>query len=283
MQYRELGRTGEKVSIIGLGGIVVTGLTQAEADAAVAEAIYHGVNYIDVAPSYGNAEERLGPALEGKRDKVYLACKTGQRTREAAEEELNRTLSRLRTDHVDAYQMHALDSPEELATALGPGGALELFEEARAAGKVRFIGITGHIVENLAAAIKTGRFDTVLFPVNFAQFEMARFGPDLLRLAGQMNVGRLAIKAGAQGPWPEGEDHVHPKCWYKPIPQRDLFQLAVRYALSQDIAAALPPGDLELFRAAVEVAERFEPIDAEGIERLRAASSGFSPLFVAKR
>ncbi|MDO8587209.1 MAG: aldo/keto reductase [Armatimonadota bacterium] len=283
MQYRQLGGTGEKVSMIGMGGIVVSGLSQAEADAAVAEAIDSGVNYIDVAPTYGDAEERLGGALVGKRDHVFLACKTTQRTRAEAEDELNRTLSRLRTDHADVYQMHGLDKPEELATALGPGGALEAFEAARAAGKIRFIGITGHFVDNLCAAVDTGNFDTVLFPVSFAQFEMAGSGPELMRLAADRGIGRLAIKAAAKGHWAEGEEHIYPKCWYKPISRKDLFELSIRYALSQDISAALPPGDLGLFRMALDVAKRFEPIDAEGVAALRDAAGEFTPLFEPRK
>jgi aryl-alcohol dehydrogenase-like predicted oxidoreductase len=281
MQYREIGRTGDNVSIIGLGGVTVMRLEQAEADSLVAEAIDRGVNYVDVAPSYEDAEERLGGALDGKRDKVFLACKTGLRTRKEAEEELNRTLCRLKTDHADLYQMHGLDSPEELEIALGPGGAMEAFEAAQAAGKIRHIGITGHSVENLTRAIESGRFATVLFPVNFAQFDIAKYGPELLETAKDLGVGRMAIKAAAQCPWKDEEERVStsPKCWYKPLMQKDLFALAVRYTLSQDISATLPPGDVGLFRMALDVAEGFKPIDHEGLTALRQAAGQLTPLF----
>ena len=279
MQYRELGATCESVSIIGFGGIVVKDLSQAEADAAVAEALHRGVNYFDVAPSYGDAEERLGGALLGKRDEVFLACKTGLRTKQEAAAELDRTLARLHTDHADLYQMHGLDSSDDLATALAPGGAMEAFEEARLAGKVRFIGITGHSTENLATAISSGRFDTVLYPVNFAQFEMANYGPELLSLAKEKGVGRLAIKAAAKEPWGDSDDRVFPKCWYKPLSEKGLFALAIRYALSQDISAALPPGDLGLFKMALDIAEDFRPLDESELQELRESSGQFTPLF----
>lgn len=281
MQYREIGKTGEKISIVGLGGVTVMRLQQSEADSLVAEAVDRGVNYIDVAPSYEDAEERLGPALVGKRDKFFLACKTGQRTKKEAEEELNRTLSRLKTDHADLYQMHGLDSPEELATALGPGGAMEAFEAAKAAGKIRYIGITGHSVENLISAIKTGRYSTVLYPINFSQFEIANYGPELLETAKTLGIGRMGIKAAAERKWNDDQEReeLSPKCWYRPLMEDGLFKLALRYTLSQDISAALPPGDVRLFKLAVDVAEDFKPINAEGLAELREASGQLEPLF----
>ncbi|MDO8682148.1 MAG: aldo/keto reductase [Armatimonadota bacterium] len=280
MEYRLLGRTGERLSIVGMGGIVVKGLPQSEADMIVAEAIERGVNYFDVAPSYGDAEERLGGALKGKRDGVFLACKTGARTCKEAMEELDRSLKRLQTDCVDLYQMHGLDNPGELDIALGPGGALEGFVAAREAGKVRYIGITGHSVENLSRAARTLHFDTALFPVNFAQFEMENRGPEFVELAKSMGVGRLAIKAAAKERWAEGEEHTSPNCWYKPLADKNLFGLALRYSLSQDITAVLPPGDPRLFRMALDVAGRFEPLDESGIEELRKSYGQFTPLFV---
>src|SRR5690348_773023 len=139
MQRRPLGKTGEELSIIGFGGIVVSGMAQPDADAIVAEAFDRGINYFDVAPSYGDAEERLGPALEPYRDRVFLACKTGKRDREGAAAELRASLRKLRTDHVDLYQLHALAKPEDVAQAFGPGGALEAFQEARQQGLTRFL------------------------------------------------------------------------------------------------------------------------------------------------
>src|SRR5438034_940644 len=134
MHYRPYGETNEHLSIVAMGGIVVMGVEQAEADRRTRDAIDRGINYFDVAPSYGDAEERLGPALEPFRKDVFLACKTGKRTRDEAAAELRVSLKRLRTDHFDLYQLHAVSSIEEAQACLGPGGALETFQEARNAG-----------------------------------------------------------------------------------------------------------------------------------------------------
>ena len=125
MERRALGRTGEQLSILGLGGIVVADLPQEEADRIVAEAVDRGVNYFDVAPTYGNAQERLGPALEPYRDKVFLVCKTAERDKEGSARELAESLRLLRTDHVDVYQLHGLVNLEDVDKAFGPGGAID--------------------------------------------------------------------------------------------------------------------------------------------------------------
>ena len=142
MEQRELGRTGEKLSVVGFGGIVVMNATPADAARFVGEAVDAGVTYFDVAPSYGNAQERLGPALEPYRSRVFLACKTGKRTRNEAALELRQSLAHLKTDHVDLYQLHGLTSDEEVQTAFGPGGAMEELVEAKQLGLVRHLART---------------------------------------------------------------------------------------------------------------------------------------------
>ena len=147
MEKRSLGRTGEMLSIIGFGGIVVKDATPEEASKVVKLAIDSGINYFDVAPSYGDAEIKLGPALEPYRNDVFLACKTGERTKDEARVELEQSLKRLRTDHLDLYQLHAVTTLANVDTILGPGGAMETFLEARKEGKIRFIGFSAHSVE----------------------------------------------------------------------------------------------------------------------------------------
>src|SRR5438105_1550464 len=139
---RAYGNTGIELSIVGFGGVVVMGMEQGDADRIVKEAFDRGVNYFDVAPSYGDAEERLGPALEGIRERVFLACKTGKRTKTEAAEELRESLRKLRTDHFDLYQLHALSSLEEVETCFGPDGAIEAFLEARDSGLTRYLGFS---------------------------------------------------------------------------------------------------------------------------------------------
>ncbi|MGE5200411.1 MAG: aldo/keto reductase, partial [Rhodospirillaceae bacterium] len=153
LERRALGRTGERLSIIGFGGIVVMNATTQEASSRVAEAIDAGVNYFDVAPSYGNAEEMLGPALEPYRKNVFLACKTTERGREGSQRELDQSLRRMRTDHFDLYQLHAVTTKDDVEKIFAPGGALETFVAARKAGTVRFLGFSAHSVEAASSLI----------------------------------------------------------------------------------------------------------------------------------
>ena len=178
---RKLGRTGEELSVLGFGGIVVTRETPEAAANYVAEAFDRGVNYFDVAPSYGNAEERLGPALAPYRDRCFLACKTTARGAQEAEAELNTSLKRLRTDHVDLYQLHAItEVGKDVEAAFAPGGVMEAVTRAREAGKIRFVGFSAHSEQAAHAAMDRFDFDTVLFPFNFATWLKNGFGPSVL-------------------------------------------------------------------------------------------------------
>ena len=164
---RALGRTGEQLSVIAFGGIVVMNETTGEASNIVAEAVDRGVNYFDVAPSYGNAQERLGPALAPYRKNCFLACKTDGRMKDDLRTQLEESLRMLKTDHVDLYQFHALTKMTDLDKVLGAGGAMETMEAAKKEGKIRYIGFSVHSAETAVAAMDRYPFDTVLFPLNF--------------------------------------------------------------------------------------------------------------------
>ncbi len=278
---RALGRTGERLSIIALGGIVVTDTEQSFANNIVAEAFDRGINYFDVAPTYGNAQERLGPALEPYRKRAFLACKTTERSRAGAKAELEESLRLLRTDHLDLYQLHALTKMEDLETALGPNGALETYVQARREGKVRFLGFSAHSVETALAAIQRFDFDTILFPLNFVLFSQANFGPQVLEAARQKGMGILALKGMAKGAWSQArrKDHPFPKCWYEPAALPEEASLALRWTLSLPITAAVPPGDEAYFRRAMDVAQNFEPIKDDETKALMARAAGAEPLF----
>src|SRR5579862_3358932 len=159
MQKRAYGNTGVELSIVGLGGVVVMGVEQSEADRRTREAYDRGVNYYDVAPSYGDAEERLGPALVGLRDDVFLACKTGKRTRDEAAEELRTSLRHLKTDRFDLYQLHGVSTVQEAETCLAPGGALEAVLAARDSGLVRYVGFSAHSAEAALLLMDQFAFD----------------------------------------------------------------------------------------------------------------------------
>jgi aryl-alcohol dehydrogenase-like predicted oxidoreductase len=280
MERRPLGTTGEELSIVGFGGILVMNVEPGEAASLVAEAVDRGVNYFDVAPSYGNAEERLGPALEPHRDGVFLACKTGKRKKGEAAAELRDSLRRMRTDHFDLYQLHAMTTRDDLETAMGPGGALEAFVEARDAGLVRHLGFSAHNVEVALELMERFPFASVLFPLNWTEYFNAGFGPQVVEKAVEKGVGRLALKAMARQKWPEGaEKGAWPKCWYEPCTDPAEAALALRFTLSQPITAAITPGEPFHFRLALDTVERFEPLSDEERNDLQRRAKGLTPFF----
>jgi aryl-alcohol dehydrogenase-like predicted oxidoreductase len=279
LEQRSLGRTGEKLSLLGFGGIVVMDTTAGQAAERVKAAIDAGLNYFDVAPSYGNAEDMLGPALEPYRKSVFLACKTQERTKSGAAAELERSLAKMRTDHFDLYQHHAVTSKEDVARIFGSGGAMEAFEAARKAGKVRFLGFSAHSVEAALALMDGFAFDTILFPVNYATWHAGGFGPQVLAKAQEKKMGILALKALAKGPWPEGTQKRYPKCWYEPFDQPADAEPALRFTLSHPVTAAIPPGDEGIFRMALDLAARFRPMSAEDAEVIKRRGLVAAPLF----
>jgi predicted aldo/keto reductase-like oxidoreductase len=283
MEFRTFGKTGFRTSVVGFGGLLVAGMSQEEADRTVAWAIDRGVNYLDFAPTYADAEERLGPALKGRREGIFLACKTTERGREGAWRELHRSLDRLGTDHFDLYQLHGVRNMKELDLALGPGGAIEVLVEAKQQGLTRFIGITTHWTDVALSALSRFDFDTILFPVNFACWYAAGVGADVLERAAEKGIGRMALKSMALGPLPEGASRTWSKCWYQPTDEPGLAELAVRFTLSQDVSLLIPPGHVELFEMALDAADRFRPLDPDEARYLRRLSvevtSEVGPLF----
>ena len=272
MLQRPYGSEGDTLSIVGMGAIVVMDATVAEAAERVAWAVDQGVDYFDVAPTYGNAEEMLGPALEPHRDKVFLACKSEKRDAAGVSEALENSLRLLRTDHFDLYQLHALSTMDDMEQVFAPGGAMEAFVRARDAGKVRHLGFSAHSQEAAVAAMARFPFDSVLFPVNYAAWNMGDFGPAIMAEAERRGVARLALKAMAHGKWPEGGPRRWPKPWYEPLDASRPVELALRWTLSKPITAALPPGEWDLFRMAVNLAKDFRPItDEEAAELMTYA------------
>lgn len=278
---RRLGKTGADLSIIALGGMLVKDTEQPFANNIVAEAFDRGINYFDVAPQYGNAQQILGPALEPYRKRSFLACKTLMRDKDGAVKELEDSLRKLRTDHVDLYQFHAVTTKEDVEEIFGPRGAMETFQAARKAGQVRFIGFSAHSVENALSMLDHYEFDTILFPINFVLFSQANFGPQVLARAHEKGMGILALKGMAKTSWPEAQkkDHPNPKCWYQPSAMPDEASLGLRWTLSQPITAAVPPGDEKYFRLAMDVAQKFEPIKPEEEKALMARAQGVEPIF----
>jgi aryl-alcohol dehydrogenase-like predicted oxidoreductase len=280
MEKRVLGKTGQSLSVIGFGGIVVMNTSTQEASTFVSRAINEeGVNYFDVAPSYGNAEECLGPALKPYRKDVFLACKTGKHTAKSAKEELNRSLKHLQTDHFDLYQFHSVPSIKAVEQIFAPDGAMETFLAAQQAGKIRWIGFSCHHEEVALALLDRFNFDTVLFPLNWVTWYTGHFGPRLLDKALAQEKGILALKALAKRPWEKEEHHRWDKTWYSPVDTYEEALAALRFTLSLPVTAAVSPGHAELLWWACDAARNFTPITSAEAEILAQRAATIKPIF----
>jgi aryl-alcohol dehydrogenase-like predicted oxidoreductase len=222
----------------------------------------HAVNHIDTAASYGDAELRIAPWLAGAgRDRFFVATKTGQRTYAAARDEIRRSLERLGTSHVDLLQLHNLVDQTEWDTAMGPDGALRAAVEARDAGLVRFVGVTGHGLQAPAQhrrSLERFPFDSVLFPYNYVQLQGAAYAADvaaLMRLCEEREVAMQTIKAITLGPW-QAERPATPTTWYEPLRDERDIALAVRWVLADPRVFLNTVGDVGLLPLVLDAASR---------------------------
>ena len=266
MKYQELGNTGMNISKIVYGGIVSAGYydgvlydeyDQKASDTYVNYALDHGINYFDVAPTYGNAEEQLGNSLIGHRDEVYLACKSNIREYKGAKEDMKKTLELLHTDYIDVYQLHGVTTMEEVETAFGPGGIMELMEEMKSSGVAKHIGFTAHSEECALEMLRRYPFETILFPMNWLMNMKKGMGSRLAEAVKENNVGLLGMKFMIDRAWDSDEERKnsrYPKSWCKPFYPEDeeLIVAAMRYSLSMGAVALDPPGNFESFSFAVE-------------------------------
>ena len=249
MERRRLGRTGLEVSVIGFGGLIAAGRPQEEVDALVGQAVDEGVNYFDTAHSYGDSQEKLGVALQGRRDQVVLGAKLIHRDFEAAAEEVDASLQRLQTDHVDIFHLHAVDTPKLWDQVRRDNGALAALERARDTGKIRYLGVTGHMPGVQAKALKSGRLDTVMATSNYIDRFIYGTESILHPLARTMNAGVLVLKPTA----------------HNTIADREL---AYRYVMTRDVDCVIPPRDKEEFLLAVQAAHRFVPMSEDELQHL---------------
>lgn len=287
MEKRPYGPKKELLSILGFGGILVTNMPQTEADVLVAEAIDAGVNYFDVAPTYGNAQSILGPALLGKRQKIFLACKTEQRKRTEAEAALEESFRLLKTDYFDLYQLHGVTTIEDVETCFAPGGAMEVLLRAKEQGKVRYLGVSAHSDDAAIACLERYPFDSVLFPLNWNTWLNEGYGKPLVAEAQQRGVSLLALKAMAECSWPNdlpSEARPYKKTWYRPLEDPDRIALALRFTLSLPIVSALTPGEANLFRIALDrmISDApFRPLSDEEMTRIKSWPRGEGAIFKA--
>ncbi len=278
---RTLGKTGEELAILGFGGLLVDKVDQYTADRLVNYAIDSGINHFDVAPMYGMAESRMGPAIESHRDRIFLSCKTHKRDKKNAKEDFENSLKELRTDHIDLYQLHGLVETKEVEKALSKDGAIELALEAKKAGKIKYIGFSAHTPEAAVKAMNEFDFDTVMYPVNFGLHFNNRWEVDVLSEAKKRNMGIIALKALALQKWPEGSEQKKnfPKTWYQPITDEKLQKMAMSWTLSQGVSVALTPGDEHIFKKMVEYIQYVKDLSPEDLDILESLAENITPIF----
>jgi aryl-alcohol dehydrogenase-like predicted oxidoreductase len=281
MEKRTLGGTGHRSTILALGGAIFIGKpSKKDADTFIKLAMDRGVNHIDVAPTYGDAELGLGKWVKEYRKTLFLACKTRHRTRKEAHEQLNQSLKRLQTDYFDLYQLHGLDKEDELETALGPDGAVQAILDAKKQDLVKHVGITSHNPVNIMKALKRFSFDTVLLPVNCvlrANRQPLNDYEPVLSLAKEKSLGVIAMKSIAKGPWPDDKKPYN--TWYQPFHTQKEIDEALCFTLSQDVTTATSSSDIGLATMMLEAAERFEPMSRERQRELVSKYASQKPLF----
>lgn len=285
MLKRKIGRLGFEGSVVMFGAASLGNVTQEEADESISFALRHGVNHFDTAASYGDAEVRMGPIISKVRKDIFLATKTGQRSKKEAKEEIYRSLERMQVDSVDLLQLHAVGTVEELDRCTEKGGALEAALEAKEEGVVKAIGITGHGHEAPIAHLEALRrfpFETVLLPLNYYMYALAEYREAfdaLMEEANKQNAAVRVIKAIAKAPWGEDQQRQY-ATWYEPFDRQEVIDACVHFVLSfPGVAGFASAGDIRLFPKIVDAVERFGSMNDEKAERILSSISGYTSVF----
>jgi len=284
IKKQPLGRTGHMSTRTLFGAAALSQVTQAEADCTLEVLLEYSVNHIDTAASYGEAELRIGPWMERYRQRFFLATKTEQRTYQGAWDELRRSLERLRVDYVDLWQMHVLVDPEDWETAMGPGGALEAFIDAREQGLVRFLGVTGHGLTVAAMhkrSLERFDFDSVLLPYNYLLMQNPQYGADfeaLIAICQERNVAVQTIKSIVRRPW--GDKPQTRNTWYEPLEGQADVDRAVHWVLGRPGIFLNTVGDIHLLPKVLGAASRFQSAPPEEAMEEMVTKLEMAPLFV---
>ena len=279
------GKTGHKSTRTIFGAAAFMRVDQRTADQTLDVLLEHGINHIDVAASYGGAEDRLGLWMKQHRDKFFLATKTGERTYSKARDQIKKSLERMQVPYVDLIQLHNLTDPAEQEIALGPDGALKAAIEARDAGLVRYIGITGHgvIAPSIhMRSLERFPFDSVLLPFNYPMLMNETYKRDfyaLLAMCQERNVAVQTIKAITLAPW---EERPHDAAtWYEPLRDQADIDSAVHWVLGQPGVFLNTVGDVTLLPKVFDAAERFDGVrPADAAMQALVERRGMAPLFV---
>lgn len=283
METRRFGRTGHMSTVAIFGAAAFWEISQEDADKVMEQIIEAGINHIDVAPGYRQAEARIGPWMPRERSRFFLGCKTQERTKEGAWKEMQVSLERLQTESFDLYQCHAITSMEELDAVTMKGGALEAFEQARREGLTKYLGITGHGAQTpqiFLEALRRFDFDTVLFPLNFVQManpEYRKHAEELIAVCKAKDVGTMVIKTITKGPW--GEKQHTATTWYEPFREMDDIQKGVNFALSHDVTGLCTAADTRILPLVIQACENFTRLSQEEIEGAIKSGGQYEPLF----
>jgi aryl-alcohol dehydrogenase-like predicted oxidoreductase len=280
---RPLGRTGMKVSVVGFPGLALAKIDQEKCTTALHKAFDRGLNYYDVAPNYGNgdAEIKMGVGLRGlDRSQYLLSCKTHKRDKAGAQMELDRSLQRLKTDYFDLYQLHHLVTPAEVKQGFGPDGVMEAVLKAKEQGKLKYIGFSAHTTKGALEAMKSFKFDTIMFPINFVEYYTRGFGKEVMALANEQGAGLISIKPLSWGTWPK-EGTKNRDWWYASVEEPEQVALAMRFVLSQKgVATALPTSFVELLDKAIDAAKAFQPLDTAAVAALQQMAANRESIFL---
>jgi aryl-alcohol dehydrogenase-like predicted oxidoreductase len=286
VQQRRLGRIGHQSSVLIYGAAALSEVDQDVADASVQLALDAGINHFDVAASYGDAELRLGPWMPDIRDRIFLATKTGLRDREDAWAEINRSLERLQTDHLDLIQVHAVGDLEDLDRVTRPGGSLQAVVRARDEGLAGAVGITGHGHQAPAThreALRRFPFDTVLSPINYVLGQDPAYLADYQALVAEVqaqDAGLMVIKAVSRRNWPEQAEHDY-GTWYEPFDDQERIDAAVAWVLSRpEVTGICTPGDVRLLPLVVEAERRLPQLGLADAELVLARAADYSSPFI---
>lgn len=283
MEKRRFGRTDHMSTLAVFGAVALGRLEQPLADQVIQQMINAGINHIDVAPSYGEAELRLGPWMPRIREKFFLGCKSTERTKEGLIQEFHESLGRLRVDQFDLYQLHAVTTMAELDQCTQAGGALEGAIEMREQSLTRFIGITGHGMQApqiFIEALSRFDFDSVLFPIYptlFADEEYRAGALALLDLCEKKDVGVMTIKAIAKEPWGD-QEHTH-HTWYQPFEEKEMIQRNINFVLSHKLTHICTAGDYRLLDDVFEACKNFKPMSAEEQQALISKQAKYDMIF----
>ena len=282
MQKRILGRTGHNSTVVSFGTYAVGWLDQDEADRAIRLVLDHGINHFDIAPTYGEAMERVAPWMPEIRNQIFVGAKTAVRDRDGAWRDVESIMHRMNVDDFDLFQLHSVGDTDQLDLATAPGGSLETLVEMREQGLTKWLGITGHgpkVPATILESLKRFDFDTVMFPLNPAASRDPDYSRDSEASARRMRNSEhrvQTIKMIARGGWGDGKKETN--TWYDPHREQDDIDRSLWWVLSQPMHTAPSCGDVNLLPKVLEAAEKFVPLDASGLQNVAEGQRPPNPL-----